>query len=380
MAEPFKNLLNADLVRTASRHLRRVWPAFDRARFERMAITGLAQLELKARVQHVAKALEAVLPESFAAAADVLERSLAPTRLDTDLSALSPGPEGLAGWVVWPMTEFVARRGLGEPRRALQALHAMTQRNTAEYAIRPFLLEHPDLAWQTLRSWVADPSAHVRRLVSEGSRPRLPWGMQLKPLIADPSPTLPLLIALQDDPSEYVRRSVANHWNDISKDHPQLVAEWLERHVAGASVQLRALLARATRTLVKRGDPRVLRAWGLGRALAGRATLSIRPQRVKVGGHVVLTATLRSSVTSSQRLVVDYAVRHEQRNGPMAKGRVGKIWKGWSLELPPREQRVLAKRHSLLPVTTRTDHPGRHRVDLRVNGQVVASSSFVLLA
>ena len=251
MAEPFKNLIDADLVRTASRHLRRVWPAFDRTRFERLAITGLERLELKARVQHVAEALEAVLPAQFAAAADVLERSLAPARIDADLSALEPGPDGLAGWAVWPMTEFVARRGLGEPRRALQALHAMTQRNTAEYAIRPFLLEHPALAWKTLRSWVADPSAHVRRLVSEGSRPRLPWGMQLKPLIADPSPTLPLLAALQDDPSDYVRRSVANHWNDISKDHPQLVAEWLERHVAGASVALRALLKRATRTLVK---------------------------------------------------------------------------------------------------------------------------------
>jgi 3-methyladenine DNA glycosylase AlkC len=354
--------------------LRRAWRAFDRTRFERMAITGLERLELKARVQHVAAALEAVLPESFAKATDVLERSLAPARLDTDLSALEPGPDGLAGWVVWPMTEFVARRGLGEPRRALQALHAMTQRNSAEFAIRPFLLEHPDLAWKTLRSWVADPSAHVRRLVSEGSRPRLPWGMQLKPLIADPSPTLPLLAALQDDPSEYVRRSVANHWNDISKDHPRLVAEWLERHVADASVQLRALLKRATRTLVKRGDPRVLRAWGLGRALAGRATLSIRPPRVRAGGHVVLIATLRSTVQRSQRLVVDYAVRHGKRGGAM-----GKIWKGWSLELQPAEQRVLERRHSLRPVTTRIDHPGRHRVDLRVNGQVVASSSFVLL-
>lgn len=374
MAEPFKNLIDADLVRTASRHLRRVWPAFDRTRFERLAITGLERLELKARVQHVAEALEAVLPAQFAAAADVLERSLAPARIDADLSALEPGPDGLAGWAVWPMTEFVARRGLGEPRRALQALHAMTQRNTAEYAIRPFLLEHPALAWKTLRSWVADPSAHVRRLVSEGSRPRLPWGMQLKPLIADPSPTLPLLAALQDDPSDYVRRSVANHWNDISKDHPQLVAEWLERHVAGASVALRALLKRATRTLVKRGDARVLRAWGLGRAFAGRATLSIRPQRAGAGGHVVLAATLRSTVKRSQRLVVDYAVCHEKRGG-----HAGKIWKGWSLELPPAVQRVLEKRHSLRPVTVRRDHPGRHRVDLRVNGQVVASSHFVLL-
>jgi 3-methyladenine DNA glycosylase AlkC len=375
MAEPFKNLLNADLVRTAGQHLRRVWPAFDRSRFERTAIAGLQALELKARVQHVAVALEAVLPASFAAAADVLERSLAPARLDTDLSALEPGPEGLAGWAVWPMTEFVARRGLDEPRRALQALHAMTQRNTAEYAIRPFLLRHPELAFKTLRRWVGDPSAHVRRLVSEGSRPRLPWGMQLKPLVADPSPTLPLLEALQHDPSDYVRRSVANHWNDISKDHPRLVAEWLERHLDGASAELRALMKRASRTLVKRGDRAVLRAWGLGRAFAGTAMLSMSPKRVKVGGTVMLAATLCSTAPQRQRLVVDYAVQHEKNHGGS-----GKVWKGWSLELLPREKRALEKRHSLRKVTTRRDHPGRHRVDLRVNGQVVASSHFDLLA
>ncbi|HEX6810750.1 MAG TPA: DNA alkylation repair protein [Planctomycetota bacterium] len=377
MAEPFKNLLNAELVRAAGRHLHRVWPAFDRTRFERLAIDGLQALELKARVEHVALALEAVLPASFAAAARVLERSLAPARLDADLSALVPGPDGLAGWAVWPMTEFVARRGLDEPRRALQALHAMTQRNTAEYAIRPFLLRHPELAFATLRSWVTDPSPHVRRLVSEGSRPRLPWGMQLKPLIADPSPTLPLLDALQHDPSDYVRRSVANHWNDISKDHPQLVAEWLERHLAAASPELRALMKRASRTLVKCCDRRVLRAWGLGRAFQGTAMLAMSPKRVRAGGAVTLAATLRSTAAQTQRLVVDYAVQHVKRAG---NGKAAKVWKGWSLELPPRQQRVLEKRHSMRPVTTRRDRPGRHRVELRVNGRVVASSHFDLLA
>ncbi len=114
-------------------------------------------------------------------------------------------------------------------------LHAITQRFTAEWAIRPFIVAHPALCFATLERWVDDPSVHVRRLVSEGSRPRLPWGLQLKSLIADPTPTLPLLEALQDDASEYVRRSVANHLNDIAKDHPQLIAQWLERHLPGAS-------------------------------------------------------------------------------------------------------------------------------------------------
>jgi 3-methyladenine DNA glycosylase AlkC len=107
--------------------------------------------------------------------------------------------------------------------RALRCLHALTQRFTAEFAIRPFIVQHPQRTLATLQRWVHDPSAHVRRLVSEGSRPRLPWGLRLQALVRDPSPTLPLLRALQDDPSAYVRRSVANHLNDIAKDHPALV-------------------------------------------------------------------------------------------------------------------------------------------------------------
>src|SRR5690606_37257126 len=127
-----------------------------------------------------------------------------------------------------------------------------------------------------------DASPHVRRLASEGSRPRLPWGLQLKRLIADPSPTLPLLEALLDDPSEYVRRSVANHLNDIAKDHPALVVEWVVRHLPGVSAERRALLKHASRTLIKKGDARMLKAWGLGRRYAGTTALSITPKKLRV--------------------------------------------------------------------------------------------------
>jgi len=374
MAEPFKNLVDAELVRVTAAHLRRAWRQFPQAKFERLALDGLASLELKARVEHLATALQATLPTSFPAAADVLEGSLAPARMDTDLGALRPGPEGLAGWAVWPLCTFVARAGLDDPQRALRCLHALTQRHTAEYAIRPFLLAHPELAFATLRRWVTDDSAHVRRLVSEGSRPRLPWGVQLRPLVVDPSPTLPLLQRLQDDPSDYVRRSVANHLNDIAKDHPAVVAEWLERHLPGAPPPRRALLKHASRTLIKRGDVRVLKAWGLGGALRGDASLVIAPRRATIGGEVMLTATVRSTAKRPQQLVVDYRVHQQKANG----GTSPKVWKGWTLTLAAGERRVLQKRHSLRPVTTRRDRPGRHDVDLLVNGRLAARSLFEL--
>ncbi len=217
--EPFKNLLNPALVRKAGARLQAAWPAFDKAAFLRHANRGLEALELKARAMQIADALEATLPAPFDQACNVIEAALAPA---SEPGQPPPGDsDGLHGWIVWPLGEFVARRGLAEPERALAALHALTQRLTAEFAIRPLIVAHPALVFATLQRWARDPSAHVRRLVSEGSRPRLPWGLRLQALVADPTPTLPLLAALQDDPSDYVRRSVANHLNDIAKDHPQ---------------------------------------------------------------------------------------------------------------------------------------------------------------
>jgi 3-methyladenine DNA glycosylase AlkC len=372
--EPFKNLINAQTVAAAGRHLQRAWPAFDRLRFEKLANHGLADLEFKARAHHLCAALEATLPEDFGTAADIIEAALAPAGEGDDLGSLHATDAGLAGWVVWPLGEFVVRRGMGSPARALAALHALTQRFSAEFAVRPFIAAHPALAFDTLLRWSQDPSAHVRRLASEGSRPRLPWGMQLKDLIADPAPTLPLLRALQDDPSEYVRRSVANHLNDIAKDHPGLVAAWIEEHLPGASKQRQALLKHASRTLVKRGDARILMAWGLGKPLRGKATLSVSPKRVSVGDSLELAVNVRSDAASAQKLVIDYAVHHVKANG----SRSAKVFKGWVLELGAREERVLAKRHSMRPITTRRYHAGGHEVDLRINGEIVASAVFDL--
>jgi 3-methyladenine DNA glycosylase AlkC len=276
--------------------------------------------------------------------------------------------------VVWPLGEYVARRGLPHPDRALQALHALTQRLTAEWAIRPFIEAHPQRTYDTLARWCDDPSAHVRRLVSEGSRPRLPWGRQLRSLVADPAPNLPLLRRLQDDPSPYVRRSVANHLNDIAKDHPQLLLQWLGEHLPGAPPGRRALLRHASRTLIKQGHPQVLQAWGQGAALRGTATLRLAPKRLVVGETLQLTVQLQSQAARPQPLVVDYAVHHVKAGGATTP----KVFKGWTLELGAHEQRTLARRHSLRAVTTRRYHPGRHEVDLRVNGQVLARAFFSL--
>ncbi|MEO8057952.1 MAG: DNA alkylation repair protein [Burkholderiales bacterium] len=372
--EPFKNLINKNTVEAIGTQLQRVWPAFDRKRFQKLAQTGLEALEFKARARHVSAALEATLPDNFDQAAALLEATLAPPGAQNDPRWAQEGKVGLAGWAVWPMGEYVARRGLQSPQRALATLHALTQRFTAEWPVRAFIEQHPELTFKTLAQWAGDPSEHVRRLVSEGSRPRLPWGLQLKALIKNPSPTLPLLLALQDDTSEYVRRSVANHLNDIAKDHPAVVAKWLEQHLVDASPERRALLKHATRTLIKQGDMRVLKAWGLGKPLRGSATLVITPKQVTVGDSVELAVTLASTASHAQKLVIDYAVHHVKANGSTS----GKVFKGWTIELAAHETRALRKSHSMRLITTRVYHAGHHAVDLCINGQGVASAGFDL--
>ena len=380
MAEPFKNLINRQTVENAGKHLTRVWPKFDRARFEKLACDGLDRLELKARAMQIADACAQTLPQDFAHACDVIEMALAPeVPLDAEGEPLSQDAEdrdrGLSGIIVWSLGEYVVLRGMDDVSRALECLHALTRRASAEFSIRPFIQRHSETTLRTLAQWARDPSPHVRRLVSEGSRPRLPWGLRLQLFVTDPSPTLPLLRALQDDPSAYVRRSVANHLNDIAKDHPDLVAAWVREHLVSAPPTRVALLRHASRTLIKAGHPATLEAWGLGQSLRAKVTLALSARSVPIGGVLGLAVRLVSTAPAPQPLVIDYAVHHVRANGE----RTPKVFKGWKLTLAPGEKRALAKQHSLRPVTTRRLYPGTHRIDLLINGQLVARREFELL-
>jgi 3-methyladenine DNA glycosylase AlkC len=378
--EPFKNLIDASLVAATAAHLKRAWRGFDARAFE-AAAAGLAPLELKARAMHLADALDRLLPADPDRAFGVLEATLAPPVAVQGVSGHRVSPAGVAGWMLWPYGEVVVRRGLAgggsaaATARSLAALHAFTQRFSAEFAIQPFIATRPAEVWPVLRDHFAhDASVHVRRLASEGSRPRLPWGLRLHAQVQDPTPALPLLEHLQHDTEPYVRRSVANHLNDIAKDHPALVAAWIERHSPAAGPELRSLLKHAARSLVKAGDARVLAAFGAGQRFEGRAALSIAPRRAAVGGAVVMRVVLRGTSASAQRLVLDLVVHHVKASGSTSP----KVFKGWNLVLPAGGRLALERRHSLAPVTTRRYHAGRHRVELQANGQVVAEAAFVL--
>ncbi len=251
---PLKHLLSAPAIDCLAHNIGLVFPPFDRALFRRLAVEGLEPLGLVERGQHIARALRQCLPDRYADAIEILLASLTPPLTRTD-------GLGLAVFFYHPHACFIADYGLdpaGNGGRdpfeiSMTAQYEITKRFSAEFCIRPFLIRQPDRTLSRLMDWTSDPDPHVRRLCSEGTRPRLPWAARIPGFIANPDPVMPILEALKNDPSLYMRRSVANHLGDIAKDHPdkvfRLCASWLD----GASVELKWLIRHALRYPAKTG-------------------------------------------------------------------------------------------------------------------------------
>jgi 3-methyladenine DNA glycosylase AlkC len=268
----------------------------------------------------------------------------------------------------------VAAHGLDHPRESLGALRQLTIRSTSEFAIRPFVVRHAEETLRTLKAWAKDKNEHVRRLVSEGTRPRLPWGMQLKAFVKDPAPILPLLEALRDDPSEYVRRSVANSLNDIAKDHPDLVAAIAGRWLEDASPDRARLVRHACRTLIKAGHRATLRA--LGYAPSAKLELekfSLSPTRLTFGNALSLKVVLVSTARTPQKIVLDYVVHHRKKSGSSAK-----VFKWKAFTIGAGETIKLEKKHAIRRITTRVYYPGAHKVEVMANGKVLGEKRFTL--
>jgi 3-methyladenine DNA glycosylase AlkC len=372
MAEPLKNLLSPDVVHEIGDHLARTGRV-DGAAFLARALPGLEDLELMQRSAHVAAALAAVLPQDFAAALDILRAVLHP-ETEAPLAEMALDGRGLRGWSLAPVGAYVAEAGQNHPEAALAFLREMTSRFSSEFALRPFLRDHPDLALAHVRRWARDGNAHVRRLASEGARPRLPWGLRLHAFIADPSPILPILEELRDDPSEYVRRSVANSLNDIAKDHPALVTELAARWMQGAPPARRALLKHACRSLIKAGDPDALAVFGYARPDGVTAELGLAPAHLDLGQTLTVRATLSQPGPGALPVLVDLVLGFRKAHGGLSP----KVFKWTETVLEPGVPVTLTKNLPLRPVTTRRHYPGRHEIALQVNGRILAEAAFTL--
>lgn len=358
----FKELFSPAMVRDIARHLARRLPGLDAAAWAAPVLAGLDVRELKARALWIADHLHHTLPGDPAERAEVLRGMLR-----------ASGP-GLSGWAVLPLTLVVGQHGIADFDRSLDLLRVMTTRFSSEFGIRYLLLADQDRALATLGSWVGDPDHHVRRLVSEGTRPRLPWAMQLPRLRADPSPVLPLLQALRDDPSDDVRRSVANHLNDIAKDHPDLTADIARRWMGDATPVRRRLLRHACRTLIKDGHPGALRAFGLDTPSVRLEALAVATPVVLFGQPLRFMARIVSTGLRPQRLAIDYVVGFVKSNGRQA----AKVFKWTERTLGPGEVCVLERSHAIRPITTRRYYAGTHGLRLRINGHDFGDAGFDL--
>lgn len=374
MAEPFKNWLNREVIEGMAVHFDKHTAGFNKKGFVDDATEGLEFLELKQRTDRIADVMIKYLPDDFEKAGEIMLSCLG-THLGDDLSAGVVDSNGISGWAVTPMAQYVGMQGHDHFDLSMGLLKEMTKRASSEFAIRFFLLNDADKTLPYLKDWVSDDNQHVRRLVSEGSRPRLPWGMRLPVFVEDPSAVVELLEMLKDDESEYVRRSVANNLNDIVKDHPELVAEIAENWMADASKERVKLIRHACRTLIKNGHPRTLAVFGYKPAAIQQATIEIATPEVTFGEALEFTLSLVSDANEAQPLLIDYVIHHQKANGTTSP----KVFKWKTTSLPANKTLEMTKKHSIKKITTRQYYAGLHSVEVMINGVSMGRSDFHLV-
>ncbi|HMP72914.1 MAG TPA: DNA alkylation repair protein [Kiritimatiellia bacterium] len=362
----FKDWFDRQAAKQLAEQMARAWPDFPSRAFIQRATRDLQTLEFHARVKQLSEALNHALPPDPATALDILTRSLPPVLPDDQVTT---------GWLQWPLGQWIADHGLPCFEESMQAMTELTMRFSSEFAVRPFLETYPEKTFPYLLRMTRHKNHHVRRWCSEGARPRLPWGKRLHALVADPAPCWPILEALKDDPSPYVRKSVANHLNDIAKDHPAAVVERCREWIINASPERMWIIRHGLRTLIKAGNPDALLLLGYSPQATVDTSLAIAPQKLLIGGIATLTATLLNQGPKPHRYVVDYRIHFVRPTGRTS----AKVFKWTTLELAGGEHAEIQKRHRFQPATIRSLHPGRHRIELLVNGNCVAEASLTLL-
>jgi 3-methyladenine DNA glycosylase AlkC len=360
MAEALKTFFSPALVRRLAADLTRAQPSFPERAFVKDATTGLEALELLDRGRHIARALAEHLPPEYPKALRVLLRSLGPKHATSELVGA-----GMAPFFYLPHTLFVAEHGLEHFELSLQAQYELTQRFTCEGSISAYIAKDPERTFRQFGVWSKDEDPHVRRLVSEGTRLRLPWAPRVSWLDENPDRVLALLEALKDDPASLVRRSVANNLNDLSKIYPDLTVDVCRRWAEGASGERAAMVSHALRSLVKRGHRGALEVLGVGARPRVEVTRFLpSPKVVRLGESLRFSFEIASTVGRSQALAVDYVVHFVKANGAQR----AKVFKLKRVSLDGRASVELKGRISFSQMTTRTHYPGRHRVDALVNG------------
>ncbi|MCB9319977.1 MAG: DNA alkylation repair protein [Lewinellaceae bacterium] len=371
MAENYKlkDFFDIPLVQRIAHDVQKVWKPFPVKDFVDQIAKTLPDLELKERAGLIASHLYQCLPPAYPKALDILVRSLQQADMEGSKS-------GMSGFYFMPHSLYVAGYGMDHFDLSMQALYEITQRFTSEFAIRPFILSYPERTLQLLAQWASDPNEHVRRLVSEGTRPRLPWAMRLPEFQKNPEPVLELLEMLRADPSEYVRRSVANNLNDIAKDHPQRVIEVCNRWMYEIGETARALCSHALRGLIKAGNPAALAALGVDHDVSAGAGILTCKTEVRKGDYLVFEVEVFSREKEPASLVIEYVIHYLKANAKHST----KVFRLAKEEFGPLETKRYTRRKQFVDFTTRTHYPGTHFLEIQVNGKRYGKQAFEVVA
>lgn len=363
----FKHQMGVETVRRLAAALKQAHSDFRDRRFISRVAKQIEPLELKQRIELVTDVMAEELPQDYPAALEIVTSTLGPELEGTDNVSKNM-------FFYWPHAHFVQTRGLEHFDESLEAMVEITKRATSELAVRPFIHRDAARVIRFLKPLVKHPNPHVRRWVSEGTRPRLPWGMRLTAFVEDPKPGLALLEKLRSDPSLYVRKSVANHLGDIAKDHPDLVVATVKRWLDQDAPHARWIAEQGLRHPIKAGHAGALSVVGVSKQTKTKLSrLKLDKKRVGVGDQLGFSFLLHGA--ADEQLVVDYAVEFQ-----LARGKTGrKVYKLKKTSIGKGQELAIEKRHSFRPITTRTYYPGKHAVEILVNGRSLSRAEFTLV-
>lgn len=361
-----KNLYNDTFYDYFIRSFQEIFPAFDGKKFKKEIYSGnWNELELKERMRKSADVLANHLPKNFVEAAPLLHMYS-----DNWHNTKKRG----FGLELMFLCDYVERYGIHDVETSIAALEKITTISSAEFAVRPFLNKYPERMQQQMYIWSKHPHELVRRLSTEGFRPRLPWGLAVPYLKKNPAPVIPVLETLKNDPSETVRRSVANNLNDISKDHPDIAVELFSRW-KNVHPETDKIVKHASRTLLKKGHPAVLELFGAGsiKGISFAQTQALQ-EKIKVGDVQSFPFQISYTGKKEQKIRLEYVIYYLLKNGQYGR----KVFFISEKLLQDGQRIAINKSHAFKPITTRTYYAGTHKMAVLVNGKEFELGSFVL--
>lgn len=374
--EPYKNMFNKNSLKTISSEIKQVYKPFDYKSFEKNCLKELDKLELKNRVRLISSELKKHLTNNYKRDVKILVAVLADEEKHEDQQWSGLDVKGINGFFVWPLAHYIEEYGVHDLDTSMKALYEMTKRFTAEFAIRPYLEKYgEDVYSKYLNKWVKDKSRHVRRLVSEGTRPNLPWGSKVSWIKTNPGFNMYLLEKLKDDPEEYVRRSVANHLNDISRIDKKLMLRTVSKWDL-KNKETKWVVRHATRFLLKEGEPKALKLNGYHTSPKVKIhKFKLTPKRFKEGESFKFSFEIENKDTKTLNLLLDYIIHYPKKNGKLSP----KAFRLKAMKLKKGEVVKIEKEVTFKKVTTRKHYAGEHIFELKICDKIFNQDKFKLL-